>query len=101
MKLYRWNLSKPRLVFVILAAALIAGLGVSAGLAASTIAGYSQNWNVTAAGGQISTGGGYTLGGTVGQVTNSQTMTGSSYTLNSGFWVGTYPNTVFLPRVTR
>lgn len=100
MNQHQRSLLKPRLVFVVLAVALIAGLGVSTGLAA-VLLGYNQNWNVTASGGQISTGGGFSLDGTIGQVTNNQPMTGGAFTLQSGFWVGTYPNQLFLPRLSR
>jgi len=49
----------------------------------------------------LSPGGGFSLDGTVGQVTDNQPMTGGAFTLKSSFWVGTYPYQVFLPRLSR
>jgi len=47
---------------------------------------YSINWYKIAAGGGTSSGGQYTLSGTIGQPDASMTMTGGNYSLTGGFW---------------
>jgi hypothetical protein len=49
--------------------------------------GYDLTWNTVDGGGQTSTGGGYTLSGTVGQP-DPGLLTGGEYTLGGGFWAG-------------
>jgi len=50
--------------------------------------GYDLSWNTVDGGGAtFSTGGGYALGGTVGQP-DAGTLTGGGYTLVGGFWGG-------------
>jgi hypothetical protein len=44
-------------------------------------------WTVDASGHTFSTGGGYTLGGTIGQP-DAGALTGGDYTLGGGFWRG-------------
>jgi len=51
-------------------------------------AGYDLSWWTVDGGGRtFSTGGGYTLGGTVGQP-DAGALTGGGYTIGGGFWVG-------------
>ncbi len=60
-------------------------LVVSTALAQSG-GGYDLTWNTIDGGGAtFSTGGGYTLGGTIGQPDAGQ-MSGGGYTLAGGFW---------------
>jgi len=48
---------------------------------------YSIDWHTVDAGGGTSTGGVYSVSGTIGQPDASQqTMTGGQYTLTGGFW---------------
>ena len=47
---------------------------------------YSINWYKIAGGGGTSSGGSYTLSGTIGQPDASTTMTGGNYSLTGGFW---------------
>lgn len=47
---------------------------------------YSINWYKIAGGGGTSSGGQYTLNGTIGQPDASMTMTGGNYSLTGGFW---------------
>jgi len=47
---------------------------------------YSINWYKVAGGGGTSTGGQYSLSGTIGQPDASGAMTGGSYSLTGGFW---------------
>lgn len=53
---------------------------------AQTGDGYDLTWNTVDGGGYtFSTGGGYALGGTIGQP-DAGTLGGGSYTLEGGFW---------------
>ena len=47
---------------------------------------YSINWYKVAGGGGITTGGVYSLNGTIGQHDASAAMTGGGYSLTGGFW---------------
>ena len=58
-------------------------------------------WTVDGGGGTLSTGEGYTLGGTVGQP-DAGVLTGEGYTLAGGFWGGaSVEYRIFLPLVLR
>jgi hypothetical protein len=58
-----------------------------AGLAASTQAqSYSIDWSTVDGGGGTSTGGVYTVSGTIGQPDAGGPMTGGNYSLTGGFW---------------
>jgi len=46
---------------------------------------YSIDWHTIAGGGGTSTGGGYSVSGTIGQP-DAGTMSGSNYSLAGGFW---------------
>jgi hypothetical protein len=79
--------------------------GLLAGIAlAQSGNGYDLSWNTVDGGGQtFSTGGRYTLGGTIGQP-DAGALTGGGYTLGSGFWGGgavDRSNDVYLPLVLR
>jgi hypothetical protein len=59
---------------------------------------------VVSGGGQVSTGGGYSLSGTIGQGDVSSPMTsgsGTVYTLSGGFWVGMPSTLVYFPAVKK
>jgi hypothetical protein len=63
--------------------------------------GYDLTWNTVDGGGAtFSSGGSYTLGGTIGQP-DAGALSGGSYTLAGGFWVGAVsqpsPSKVYLP----
>ncbi len=62
--------------------------------------GYALTWNTIDGGGAtFSTGGSYTLGGTIGQ-TDAGVLMGGDYTLSGGFWsYGTMPvrYSIYLP----
>jgi len=45
-------------------------------------------WTVDGGGGMFSTGGGFTLGGTIGQPDAAAALTGGSFSLTGGFWPG-------------
>lgn len=47
---------------------------------------YSIDWHTIDGGGGTSTGGVYSVSGTIGQPDAGQTMTGGNYSLTGGFW---------------
>ena len=71
---------------------------------AQTGGGYDLTWNTVDGGGHtFSIGGGYTLGGTVGQPDAGQ-LSGGAFTLGGGFWGGgaeATPFAVYLPLTLR
>ena len=79
------------------------------GPSASLGTGYDLEWNTIDNGGAtFATGGGYELGGTIGQPDAgilSGHASGVTYTLSGGFWVGRIPTPpgyrIFLPLVMR
>jgi hypothetical protein len=80
MKRYR-NLS---LVLILI---LVLGVAVSTVLAQSG-GSYDLTWNTVDGGGAtFSTGGSYSLGGTIGQA-DASTLSGGTYALAGGFWGG-------------
>ena len=66
--------------------------------------GYDLAWSTVDGGGQtFSTGGGYSLGGTIGQP-DAGLLTGEGYRLEGGFWIGGASGAVYrvhLPVVMR
>jgi hypothetical protein len=90
---------------VILVAAIALLLLVSVALAQSGN-GYDLSWSTVDGGGAtFSTGGGYTLGGTIGQPDAGE-MSGGDYALSGGFWGGIvgvveYFYDVYLPLILK
>jgi hypothetical protein len=75
----RWNLK--------LGASLVLGCWCLVFLATSASAqSYSIDWYKIAGGGGTSTGGVYSVSGTIGQPDASGAMTGGNYSLTGGFW---------------
>lgn len=74
---------------------LVLALSVGASLALAQSGGsYDLTWNTVDGGGAtFSTGGSYSLGGTIGQAEAGE-LSGGSYTLVGGFW-GSVAATVF------
>ncbi len=63
---------------------------------------YDLSWNTVGGGGTMfSTGGGFSLGGTIGNSAAGGPMTGGQYSLTSGFWTGLQPLAVYIPVVKR
>jgi hypothetical protein len=88
----------PALILLIGAAALLGVVGVAA------ITGYTLDWwSVDGGGTTSSTGGDYSLGGTIGQP-DAGTSSGGDYTLEGGFWetaAEAEPYRIHLPLVVR
>jgi hypothetical protein len=61
---------------------------------------YGITWWTIDGGGGTSTGGGYTLSGTIGQP-DAGTMTGGSYTLVGGFWGFDSQHFIYLPLILK
>ncbi len=92
-----------RLRFTLHVSLLIALLSLLASIAlAQSGGGYDLTWNTIDGGGYtFSTGGGYSLGGTIGQA-DAGAMTGGAFTLAGGFWGGAAAQyRVYLPLVLR
>jgi len=57
-------------------------------LASAASAQFDLSWNTIDAGGGTSTGGSYSLTGTIGQHDAGVTLSGGAFTLAGGFWAG-------------
>jgi hypothetical protein len=70
---------------------------------AQTSNGYDLTWNTAEGGGMSgSTGAGYNLTGTFGQTDASSTqLSGDTYKLEGGFWLGAITSGIFLPVITK
>jgi len=91
-----------RWVFLLLG---VGALLLPLGLVGLAQGGYELSWWTVDGGGQTySMGGGYELGGTIGQP-DAGVLTGGGYTLGGGFWRGGAvtlpPFRVYLPLVVR
>jgi hypothetical protein len=62
------------------------GLGVAVQLASTAQAQYSINWSTIDGGGGTSTGGVYSVSGTIGQHDAGGPMTNGQYSVTGGFW---------------
>src|SRR5450759_4556388 len=71
-----------RFGFPIWLTAILLGVGVNSLRAQS----YSIDWFTIDGGGGTSTGGVYSVSGTIGQHDASEAMTGGNYSLTGGFW---------------
>ena len=59
---------------------------VVAGASTASAQNYSIDWFTIDGGGGTSTGGGYSVSGTIGQHDAGRPMTGGNYSLTGGFW---------------
>lgn len=82
---------------IVLIGILILALGYTVGALAAP-AGFTLDWWTVDGGGGTSSGGGYTLSGTIGQA-DAGTYSGDGYTLYGGFWAPAR-SIVYLPIVT-
>lgn len=64
-------------------------LGILVALPFSAAAQYAIDWYTIDGGGGTSSGGGYTLSGTIGQ-SDAGTLVGGNYVLQGGFWGGVF-----------
>lgn len=91
-------------IFIVIALLILLALTTSHSISpASAQSGgtYDLTWNTIDGGGAtFSTGGAYSLGGTIGQA-DAGTMNGGSYALNGGFWVGLSNSLTYLPFIQR
>jgi hypothetical protein len=111
MKQIRMSLAKMahlrragRLLFALAALFLVASIGLrsAAPAVAQSGGGYNLTWSTVDGGGYtFSTGGSYSLGGTVGQL-DAGVLSGGVYTLVGGFWGGAAVECrIYLPVVLR
>jgi hypothetical protein len=71
-------------------------------LQASAVGDYDLSWaTADGGGGTFSTGGSYSLGGTIGQPDAGPSMSGGAYNLLGGFWSGTVENPPEVSSITR
>jgi hypothetical protein len=71
---------------------LLFTLTLSASVLTASAQNYAIDWSTIAGGGGTSTGGVYSVSGTIGQPDAGGPMTGGSYSLTGGFWA--LPNAV-------
>lgn len=88
---------RPAILVILIVLALSSAVAL-----AQTGGGYDLSWSTVDGGGGTSSGGTFSLSGTVGQPDASTAMTGGTYTLRGGFWAGIAPEyNIDLPIVIR
>jgi hypothetical protein len=70
----------------------LTALVVLAGAASQSLAQFSISWFTIDGGGGTSTGGNFTLSGTIGQPDAGAPLTGGNFSLTGGFWAGITPS---------
>ncbi|MEA3309289.1 MAG: hypothetical protein U9Q70_07240 [Chloroflexota bacterium] len=97
------NRRKLLSVALVLAASLLFLAGGA--VLAQTGGGYDLTWYTIDGGGDMVSGGSYTLAGTAGQPEPGPVLTGGDYTLVSGYWpaggVANDEHKIYLPLVLR
>lgn len=97
--------SWPYGLLLLVAGILVAGAGLAQQAAdprATTAATYNIAWWTVDSGGDLVSGGGYALKGTVGQPDAGPPFGGGAYTLSGGFWsMGPAVYAVHLPLLRR
>ena len=94
---------KRKTFFIAIVVALLIGMIVLnyTTTQAQSGGGYDLTWNTfDGGGGMFSTGGAYSLGGTIGQA-DAGAMSGGTYALNGGFWQDFLGNKINLPLILR
>ncbi|MCX6033340.1 MAG: hypothetical protein NT169_29165 [Chloroflexi bacterium] len=87
-----------RWVLLLVLVAILAGQVIAQ---AQTGGGYDLTWSTIGGGGYMySTGGSYSLGGTIGQP-GAGLLSGDSYTLSGGFWNSLPGHEIYLPLIVR
>lgn len=88
-------------LIVLLALAVAFSIGLARSASAQSGGTYDLMWNTFDGGGAtFTTGGTYSLGGTIGQA-DAGMLSGGAYTLNGGFWVDFLGNKINLPLIMR
>jgi len=92
-----------RLALLVVMLVLLDFSGMATHVHAQSGGGYDLTWSTIDGGGAMfSTGGGYSLGGTIGQPDVRWTLEGGQFTLGGGFWgSGARQILVYLPLVLR
>ena len=93
---------RNRFTLIVVVLGLVVVLLVAATVQAQTGGGYDLSWySIDGGGAMLSTGGSYSLSGTIGQP-DAGALSGGGYTLNGGFWGGGTTNyAVYLPLVLK
>ncbi len=87
---------------LLLLAVLAAAVFVSQAVFAQSGGGYDLTWNTIDSGGVIfSTGGDFSLSGTIGQPDASAALGGGGYSLVGGLWSGIPPYGTYLPLILK
>ena len=97
----RCPMKKQIILIVVPLVAMLLVIGVA--LAAVT-AGYDLSWWTADGGGGTSSGGNYSLSGTIGQPDAGPVLSGPGYQLSGGFWPGSgggAEKIIYLPLVVR
>jgi hypothetical protein len=89
-----------RVAALLIVALLIAGLAISAASASIQADDYSVTWYTFDGGGDVSTGGDYTIMGSIGQPDAGQ-HSGTGYDLTGGFWAWVTRYLGYLPLIKR
>ena len=94
------KIRKPVLILFLAILLLAVAGGVLAKVDAPLV--FDIPWFSIDGGGGASSGGAYSLNGTIGQA-DAGSMSGGAYTLSGGFWAGAGPvmQNIFLPMVER
>ena len=83
------HLFQRPLAWAAVAVVVLAGLALAAAVRAQSGGPYDLRWNTVDGGGEtFSSGGNYTLGGTIGQPEAGPALTNGAYALVGGFWGG-------------
>jgi hypothetical protein len=85
------------LLFLAVAALAVDQTGAAVTGVASQLSAFDLSWWTVDGGGTTAvTGGGYSLGGTIGQA-DTAVLSSGSYVLAGGFWQDVGPSTTYLP----
>ncbi len=90
-----------RLVTLVVVCLLVGGLVISTASASIQSNDYSVSWYTFDGGGDVSTGGDYTVMGTIGQPDAGQHSRHSTYNLTGGFWAWVARYLDYLPLIEK
>jgi hypothetical protein len=93
---------KIRTVWILAAVVLLLAAATMVSQAQKSGPNYDISWySMDGGGGMYSTGGHYSLGGTIGQPDAGPKMSGGKYSVVGGFWAGMGPNYIYLPVIIK